>query len=409
MKVIHITTIDTGGAYMGALRLHESMRSCGISSEILVRSKLHVNSPVIEINSNFCKTILSKGKNALNLLYKKGEIHGDRFGTDVSRTKCVKNADVIILHWINSFLSLSEIVKLCKLDKPVIWILHDMWLFTGGCHYDRYCGRYKQYSGSCPVLKSDESQDITHRNYMQKIMNLQNVEMTIVGPSQWIVDCAASSHITGDRRLIHIPNTLDIKQYTPLSDKENLRKKYSIPLYKKVILFGAADGGTENPMKGFSYLVEAIKKLSPKKYALAVFGNAGASLSGLQGYDTFKLGYITEVNLLREIYNMADVFVNPSLQEAFGFTVCEAMACGIPAVTFEVGGNMEQIRHRESGYLAKYQDANDLAKGIAYCAYYTTELGERAYLSAQRYSYENIGKQYKNLLSRLCRKEMQRG
>ena len=69
MRVIHITTIDKGGAYMGALRLHESMCSCGIFSEILVRTKSNADSPVKEINSNFCRTILSKGKNTLNLLY----------------------------------------------------------------------------------------------------------------------------------------------------------------------------------------------------------------------------------------------------------------------------------------------------------------------------------------------------
>ena len=385
MRVIHITTIDKGGAYMGALRLHESMCSCGIFSEILVRTKSNADSPVKEINSNFCRTILSKGKNTLNLLYKKGEIHGDRFGTDISHSEYVKNTDVIILHWINSFLSLSEIVKLCKLNKPVIWILHDMWLFTGGCHYD-----------------STSVCDTTHRNYTKKIKNLKNIEMTIVGPSQWIVDCAAASHITEGRRLIHIPNTLDVKLYIPLYDKDNLRKKYNIPLDKKVILFGAADGGTENPMKGFSYLVEAIRKLSPEEYVLAVFGNAGESLLDLQGYDIFKLGYIVEMKVLQEIYNLADVFVNPSLQEAFGFTVCEAMSCGIPVVAFEVGGNREQITHRENGYLAKYQNVDELAEGIAYCARYTEKLGKKAHLAAQQYSYENIGNQYKDLLRTLC-------
>ena len=49
----------------------------------------------------------------------------------------LKEADIINLHWINGgFLSLKSLEKLSELNKPVVWTLHDMWAFTGGCHYN---------------------------------------------------------------------------------------------------------------------------------------------------------------------------------------------------------------------------------------------------------------------------------
>lgn len=401
MKVLHITTIDTGGAYKGALRLHESMQHCGISSRLLVRTKNFPESPVTEAFSSIVGRIVSKTKNAVNLLYKKGEIHGDILGTDLSRNRYVKDADVIILHWINSFLSPKDIAGLCNLGKPVLWILHDMWPFTGGCHYDRYCNRYEQTCGCCPLLQSNKHNDITHRNHDIKETLFRDMPVTVIGPSEWIVGCAARSSILQGKNIMYIPNTLDVAKYTPVPDRPALQQKYNIVSDKKIILFGAADKGIENPMKGFDFLVKALRKLSPEKYALAIFGQASLPIVGLEEFDIYTLGYITDENKLREIYNLADVFVNPSLQEAFGYTVCEAMACGTPVTAFAVGGNQEQITHMQSGYLAKYQDVDDLARGIEYCAKHTEQLGIRAHESAQRYSYDVIGSKYKDLCDNL--------
>ena len=99
-----------------------------------------------------------------------------------------------------------------------------------------------------------------------------------------------------------------------------------------------------------------------------------------------------------ELYNAADVLVNPSSQESFGYTVCEAMACGTPAVGFPIGGIKEQIAHKENGYLARYHDPEDLAEGIKYCIEYRDALGVKAYQAAQGYSYKYIGGRYKEVI-----------
>lgn len=400
MRVLHITTIDTGGAYKAAYRLHEMMLLQGIDSKIMVRTKLYPNNQVLETFYRPIEAFFSKVKNGINRLMARGKIADDRFGTDISKLEQVKEADVIIIHWINSFLSQKDIVKLGKLGKRILWVMHDMWLFTGGCHVDGYCGGYARHCGNCPLIGGKREEDLSRRNFLSKMKMMEQIEVTVLGPSQWIVEQARKSEIVKNKKVRFVPNTLNTLVYRPVSgvEKKKLRNQYGIPENKKIILFGAADDGTRNENKGFRYLRDAISYLQAEEYCLIIFGNTAGNLGLPTTLEVIKMGYIFEEKVIIELYQLADVLVNPSSQESFGYTVCEAMACGIPVVGFPIGGIKEQIRHRENGYLAKYHDAKELAQGISYCAAHTVELGQKACISAQKYSYENIGKIYGEIL-----------
>lgn len=397
MKVLHITTIDTGGAYKAAYRLHESLMLQGVESKILVRTKLNPMSEVEEAFGNPIEAFLSKGRNGINMLFSKGDITFDKFGTDLSKHPSVRETDILVLHWINSFLSYKDIAKLGELGKPIIWVMHDMWLFTGGCHVDGYCGKYGKGCGNCPLIPGEQEEDLSRLNFLKKTEMMRKLNVTIIGPSEWIIGQAGKSDILRGKKIISIANTLDTTLFHPISDKENLRRKYGIRQDKKVILFGAADNGTENENKGFRFLREAFRYLEVDKYVLLIFGNTGQSLNLPEELEVIKAGYVAEEEKMVELYNVADVLVNPSSQESFGYTVCEAMACGTPAVGFPIGGIKEQISHKENGYLAKYHDAEDLAVGIGYCADHRDVLGDKACLAAQRYSYKRIGSRYREV------------
>ena len=391
MKVLHITTIDTGGAYKAAYRLHESLQGQGIESKILVRTKLSPTSEVEEAFRSPVESLISKGKNGINMLFSEGGIMFDKFGTDLSNHPLVKETTVIFLHWINSFLSYKDIEKLGKLGKPIIWVMHDMWLFTGGCHVDGYCGKYVSRCGNCPLISGEKENDLSRRIFLQKMEIMKKLNVTIIGPSEWIVEQAKKSEILHGKQVVHIANTLDTNVFHPLLDRENIRRKYGISPNKKVILFGAADNGTENENKGFKYLREAFQYLPVEKYVLLIFGNTGKNLNLPEQLEIIKVGYVSEEEKMVELYSASDVLVNPSNQESFGYTVCEAMACGTPAVGFPIGGIKEQIQHKQNGYLAKYHDSKDLAEGIMYCVENRVILSEKARKWSQQYSYQNIG------------------
>ncbi len=385
-KCLHICTIDKGGAYNGAKRLNEMLTEHGIESKIIVRTKTDDASPAICAFDSPLQGFVSKAKNVINLLCKKGDVKRDILGTDLTSNPFVKEADVIFIHWISTFLSPKQIYKLTTLKgKKVIFWMHDMWLFTGGCHVDRRCGGYASECRDCSMAGKYAA-----KSFDRKKDFIKKSDMTVCGPSRWIVDEAKKSSILEGKKIEYIPNTYDSRIFNSECNREIIRKKLGLSPDKRLILFGAADTGTANDDKGFSYLINAIKQLDMTDKQLVVIGNADGAKEMLEEYDSVFLGYINDEHKLADIYRSVDVFVNPSLQESFGYTVCESMACGTPVTAFAVGGMLDQIEHKVNGYLAEFKNSEELALGIDFCLNNREKLSKKAFESARRFSYENV-------------------
>lgn len=399
MKIVHITTTDFGGAFKAVQRIQDSIRLYYVQSDILVRSRTF-ETDTIEIMNTPIRRLFSKGRNFLNLLLSRGEVVTDRFGADLSCHPKVKNADVIVLHWVNSFVSDNTLRKLAKLHKPIVWVLHDMWVFTGGCHYDAYCGKYERECGHCPFLGSRYKKDITYRNLQRKKRLYDQVDITFVAISSWEEQCAAKSKTLRGKNVIQISNPLNTDIFSPMN-REELRRKHGVS-NRKIILFGA-DKALQNPVKGFYYLMEALRCLKGEEYLAICFGEAPERQRiALENIEIWYLGTIRDEKELAEWYNVADVFVAPSVQEGFGYTVCEALACGTPVTAFAVGGILDQITHKENGYLAKLYSAEELAQGIMFCTKYREKLGIAARERVLSHnSYEIIGEKYCRLFEKV--------
>lgn len=365
MRVVHLSTTDYGGAYIAAERISRALSMNGVISNVLVRTKTRKSSRCQSLFYNQWEIFQSKCKNVGNLILSDDEIVTDYWGTDVSSYQEVMEADVVFLHWVNSFVSYQGVKRLIKSGKPVIWVMHDMWLFTGGCHCDWYCGRYDIGCRECPLIHSKRKSGLPKKNIYEKRKMLETDKILFVGPSKWLTECAGRSLILKEQDIRWIPNPIDTTVFRPIEDKKGIRRKYRIEENKFVILFGAAKLDDQN--KGMHYLLEALRKLNlaKEKYEIVVFG------SGMQkkfGEITVKsLGVVNKEEEMAEIYNLADVFVAPSQQESFGYTVCEALSCGIPVTAFAVGGYLDQIIMGENGYLAPLGDTQALAYGIKYC------------------------------------------
>lgn len=394
MKVVHLSTTDFGGAYKATTRIHESMELCGIESEILIRTKAHDDTPGKEIFTNGFQKIISKVKNGLNLLLSEGEIISDYFGKDISKNSIVQNADVVILHWVNSFISYRNVEQLVKIKKPIILVMHDMWVFTGGCHCDHNCGKYETGCGNCPLLKKQTENDISRRNFVRKQRMFQNGNICIVGPSKWIVSCAQKSPITNRQRIERIPNPIDTTKFHPIEKEKELYGKYFLDNKKRIILYGAMNAvGDKN--KGFLYLKKAISKLDKNQYQLVIFGNRTEDLEIKELISTRFLGYIHEEERLIELYNLADVFVCPSQQENYPNSVLEAQACNTPVVAFSIGGIPDIVEHKKTGYLCSYGDTDEMARGIEFCVGLKQDICDNI---KKMNAYSIIGERYINLV-----------
>ena len=397
IKILHITTIDVGGAYKAAQRIRESLQLQDIDSTILFRNKTKKSTEGIEYIDSFPKYMISKLKNGINLLLSRnGNIIREALGSDISGHPSLKEADVIVLHWVNSFLSPKSLKKILSLGKPVVWIMHDMWPYTGGCHCDMYCGRYRDTCKECPLVVHKWGKSVSSKNFKDKQEVYNQFNFYVIGPSRCSVKNVQDSQLLKNQMIYYIPNCINTKVYYP-RDKDQVKRKLQLPLDKKIVLFGADNAGTEDKNKGFAYLLKALKYLDDKDIFLLIFGRTSdKTLQGIrQNYQT--VGYIENEDEMSEIYSAADVMVTPSIQESFGFTCCEALACGIPVTAFGIGGLLDQIEHKKNGYLAELYNSEDLARGISYCISHSEELGQAAYKKAQQFSYEVVGKQYKEL------------
>lgn len=395
MRVVHLATTDFGGAFKATMRISESMREQGVESSVLVRSCCY-NTKAVEMMDTPVKRIVSKIRNGCNLLFSHGEVVSDLFGADVSRMPQIVEADVVILHWVNSFISAGSIKKLARIRKPIIWVMHDMWAFTGGCHYDQYCGKYEFGCGACPFLKSKNEYDRSYKNMQKKMRLFAETDITFVALSDWQLSCARKSKALAGKNIIKISNPLDISTFRPM-DRDRLRRE-KINISQKIILFGA-DKALENKNKGFLYLVKALKRLNHEKYCAVCFGKAPEKNRIIDNdMKIIYLGTVQEEEELARWYNIADVFVAPSMQESFGYTVCEALSCGTPVVAFAVGGILDQVQHMENGYLARMEDAEDLANGIEYCVKNRDKLTRNAREGVlQKNRYDIVGMKYFNL------------
>ncbi|MFM5890811.1 MAG: glycosyltransferase family 4 protein, partial [Dolichospermum sp.] len=277
------------------------------------------------------------------------------------------NPDIINLHWINA--GYMQIETLAKFKKPIIWTLHDMWAFTGGCHYNKDCTNYTESCGACPQLYSNKEKDLSNWVWRRKAKAWKDLNLTIVTPSHWLADYARKSSLFQNLRIEVIANGLDAQVYKPI-DQKIARNLLNLPLDRKLVLFGAIKS-TSDRRKGFHLLEPALRKLSEDKnhkndVELVIFGASPPSEVPNLGLPIHYLGRLNDDIALALLYSAVDVFIAPSVQDNLPNTVMESLACGTPCIAFDIGGMSDMIEHQQNGYLAKHFDIDDLVRGITW-------------------------------------------
>ncbi len=372
MKVLHLSHSDLdGGAARGSYWLHKGIIDQGVESTLLVKKKISNDHSVITSSSTWEKywqQILG-GSNQLYLLSYKDKVKGITpalIGKNITSKVKNINPDIINLHWIGGgFLDIKNIGRLTQI-APCVWTMRDMWAFTGGCHYSSSCIRYQEQCGSCPHLKSNRNQDLSRMVWKRKNKLWTDSNFTIVAISNWLADCARNSSLFRNNRIEVIHNALDEEKYKPL-DKKFARNILNIPQDKKIILFGAISATTDE-RKGFKYLVEALKQIDQtnwsNKIEAVVFGSSQPQNDLGIKMKTHFLGKLNDDVTLALTYSCGDVMVVPSIEEAFGKTAIESLACGTPVVSFDSTGLKDIVEHWKNGYRAKCFSSEDLAQGI---------------------------------------------
>jgi glycosyltransferase involved in cell wall biosynthesis len=255
---------------------------------------------------------------------------------------------LIHLHWIGGgFLSLHE---LTRFDAPVVWTLHDLWAFTGGCHYPGSCERFLTGCGRCPQLGSRTRADLSRFNFTAKKPRRRGVAAW-VSPSAWLASLAARADAEAAARLHIIPNGLSGETFAP-RPMDEARRALDLTADSVVMLAGAGD--LTESRKGWSLLREAAARLrGTRGLVWVMFGANHDRLAEDWPGEVRWLGTLRGEAEVARACAAADLVLLPSLQDNLPNLALEAQACGCPVVGFDTGGLREIIEPMSTGALAE--------------------------------------------------------
>lgn len=414
MKVLNISYSDiNGGAAIAALRLNRYLNREEIESNLLVLNKNLSDDSIVLYRTS--SNLLSRARRKLDgFVLKKlirNKIEKNNSGYEIFNTHhsvykdlhlYADNYDILNLHWISEFLDFHSFFSKIKKDIPIVWTLHDMNPFTGGCHYDNNCGKFRDQCGSCPQLNSFGKNDISHKIIRDKLKIFERYgkKINFISPSHWLNNQLQSSFLFNGSNSIVIPNGIDTNVFQP-RNKMFSREILGIPKEKNVILTGSHSLNTFR--KGFDIIESSFENISREDICFVSFGTGKLNLNSKYYH---QLGFINDELLLSLVYSAADIFLLASVQDNLPNTVLESISCGTPVVAFETGGLKDIIEDDFNGLLIKERNPQKLNKYV-YSILENNERLETMSVNARKTAVEkfdsviqanNYSKFYKSLL-----------
>ncbi len=366
LSILHISAADrAGGSARAASRIHEGLKRSGVQSRMLVGWKYGKEQDVALVGSRPVRIfdrLCNKAADWLSLQYL--FLPSSRL---LPFHRWVREADVIQLYNTHGGYFSHTILPALSRVRPVVWRLSDMWPMTGHCAYSFDCERWKTGCGSCPILSDypELRHDRTALLWRIKQRVYHRSRLTLVAPSKWMAELARESPLLRAFPVHVIPNGLDTDVFHPVA-RSMARETLGIHPDRRVVLFSAQF--LVDRRKGLSLLTQALERIRATQHGnleLLMMGQGADGWSPPIGLPVRRLGSIEDDRLLAMVYSAADGFVLPTLADNLPNSVLQSMACGTPVVSFRVGGVPEVVRHLETGYVAAYQDIEDLAHGIA--------------------------------------------
>ena len=312
----------------------------------------------------------------------------DEIENYIPTTKIIKlisfKTDLFIYLFPHRFLNAKNLYELNKqTGVPICVMPVDMAQFTGGCHYTNGCEGFKEQCGNCPGLYSHEEKDLSFRNLMFKKKYISKTNLFTTSGA-WTSTFIKQSAIFSGKQNYPSHITINSETYRP-GNKEQAKNYFAVPSHKKIIFFGATS--IREKRKGFSYLLDALnllyEDLDVKKrnqIGIAIAGNATSNIVNDIPFDIYSLGHLSHDHLAKA-FQMADLFISPSIQDAGPMMVVQSMMCGTPVVAFEMGNAFDYIIDNETGFRVPLYNTLGLMQGMREILMKTVD--ERMLMSVQ--------------------------
>lgn len=274
--------------------------------------------------------------------------------------------DIIHIHNIHGYFLNYKLLfdYLSKSGIPVIWTVHDCWLYTGHCYYYSYagCDKWQRGCGNCPQQRKFPASllvDRSRRNFIDKKEAFTSVPaslMKIVPVSEWIREQMSHSFLKEcNFEVIHNGIDINIFQPTPNGD---IKAKYGLS-GKKHIILGVASIWSEE--KGWDDFMQLATMLNDDEVIVLV--GVDDDRKRLLPDNVVGISRTENIAELAALYSVADVFVNPTRQDNYPTVNLESIACGTPVVTYRTGGSIEAITP-QTGVIVEQGDVKGILDAV---------------------------------------------
>ena len=409
MKILHIATMDHGGAGIAARRIHEALLKQGVESRMLVRFKHSDDDTIAATEPNMgpyipptnplkrkieqalrrrgkCLTEVERCERQMELLDRH---YGAAFSMplsnyDLTQHPLVQQADVIHLHWVENFIDYPTFFS--RIDKPIVWTFHDENIAYGGFHYSDEASRLQEPFSALEQYFVETK---------QRSLSTTGLKIQMVALSRMMKQFYQKHAIVNTFPVEIIHNGFVPEEF-PMLDHNFCRQTLGLPQDKKIICFCASDINDNH--KGLKTLVHAMDHMQPHDITLLCVGKGVVPKCS---FNIVGTGAISNPRLMSVAYSASDLFVMPSYQEAFAQTPLEAMACGCPVGAFPCSGTEELINNANG---IRCQEFTEEALSDSIMAALATKYDRHAIREdvVERFNILKIANQYIDLYNR-CR------
>lgn len=332
IKVLHVNNTDVIGGRFNGYALNRQLPQVGVHSELAVWNKDSKDDLTWQIASDprwfKLNDFIQRVERRLSL---QALLH---FGSwFLLFDKRLRRSNVLHFHLLhNHFFSLFSLPFLTRL-RPTVWTVHDTWAVTGRCVQPLGCEGWRKNCGVCPDVTTHMWTRVDRSRFAFRIKRVMYAlsRFEVIVASEYMKRMVDQSPLMKGKKVHLVPFGLDTQKFRPTS-KQEARRRFGIADDAFVLSF-RINGG---PYKGAAYLQEMLRRLKSDQPVVIIAVELKGMLEEFKTqYQIVEFDWIDDESLLVDIYNASDLFLMPSLAEAFGMMAIEAMACGKPIIVFE--------------------------------------------------------------------------
>jgi glycosyltransferase involved in cell wall biosynthesis len=365
MNILHVSITDVTGRRFNGYYMQQAVDAANYHFEMAVWGKDSDNANVHKMCRGVLRLLNSITWRVGSLLALEGLIGPASFALPFQ--PYFRRADVLHLHLIHAgqFFSILALPMLSQ-RKPIVWTIHDCWPTTGMCVYSFDCERWLAgCTGRCPYPRgrSPLRHYVPALHWRIKQRVYQRMDATLVVASKWTQDRVQRSPLLRQLPCHLIPFGIDLETFAP-RPKAQCRERLGIRPDERVLAFRGISLKKDR-YKGMRWLREALDLYEPREPTCLLILEDGRDFEPLSPkYRVIDLGWVDDDGRVADALCAADLFLMPSVQEAFGLMAVESMACGTPVVVFEGTSLPDVIKAPRGGLAVPLKDSAALAGTI---------------------------------------------